>query len=586
MDCFLTYNLSCVNGTFAQFNTSSVIFGDIIDPSVITGGDSSNNDLTSSTDHPISSSILVSVQHCILTAIILGAIILATITGNILVIVAVKIEKSLHSVAYYLFVSLAVADLMVASMVMPIAVLKEVTRSWVLGSFVCDAWVMIDLLCCTASILHLVAIALDRYWAITNLDYATKRTSARILILICVIWSTSILISSSHLFPIFRDKRGRPPGQCHLIGNVPYTIISTIGAFYIPLIVMCIIYWKIFQAAKFRIRRKAFNSNRSMPLPSTTGTTVTTTLIPNPHDVLLSSEIPISNHEISLTDKTKYQSFSPLLSKKYSKKTSHLSNHHPFDTEQDRSSQYPLSTNQSNNDYHLKKLKKTSSSASSYIKKKHDSIITTTTKATTPIIQLSTTNRIKQEYDELHRVNSSPSCSSTRRLTASSSSKKDSPIIANKINNPLVISNSYPLDSTHIIDTPTIKSITKNRSTNTNNINPHNNNNINNTPPITKSPGTSSRKKIDIKRERKATKVLGVVMGCFILCWLPFFIEETICGLFHLTINEKIISVLTWLGYLNSLLNPVIYTIFSPDFRQAFGKILFGKYQKRRRTKK
>ena len=46
---------------------------------------------------------------------------------------------------------------------MPIAILKEVTRSWVLGSVICDAWVMIDLLGCTASILHLVAIALDRY---------------------------------------------------------------------------------------------------------------------------------------------------------------------------------------------------------------------------------------------------------------------------------------------------------------------------------------------------------------------------------------------------------------------------------------
>jgi hypothetical protein len=117
MDCFLTYNLSCVNGTFAQLNSSSVVFGDVLDPSVIPSGDSLNNDLTSSTNHPISSSILVSVQHCIFTALILGTIILATITGNIFVIAAVKLEKSLHSVAYYLFVSLAVADLMVASMV-------------------------------------------------------------------------------------------------------------------------------------------------------------------------------------------------------------------------------------------------------------------------------------------------------------------------------------------------------------------------------------------------------------------------------------------------------------------------------------
>ena len=118
MDCFLTYNLSCVNGTFAQFNSSSVVLGDVLDPSLInSGGGNSNNDLTSSTNHPVSSSILVSIQHCIFTALILGTIILATITGNILVIAAVKLEKSLHSVAYYLFVSLAVADLMVAAMV-------------------------------------------------------------------------------------------------------------------------------------------------------------------------------------------------------------------------------------------------------------------------------------------------------------------------------------------------------------------------------------------------------------------------------------------------------------------------------------
>jgi 5-hydroxytryptamine receptor 1 len=51
---------------------------------------------------------------------------------------------------------------------MPITLLKEVTRSWILGSIICDAFVTIDLLCCTASILHLVAIALDRYWSITN----------------------------------------------------------------------------------------------------------------------------------------------------------------------------------------------------------------------------------------------------------------------------------------------------------------------------------------------------------------------------------------------------------------------------------
>ncbi|CAF4234384.1 unnamed protein product [Rotaria socialis] len=586
MDCFLTYNFSCVNGTFTQLNSSSVIFGDVLDPSIIIIDDSSNNNLISSIDHSPSSSILVSVQHCIITALILGVIIVATITGNILVIAAVKIEKNLHSVAYYLFVSLAVADLMVASMVMPIAVLKEVTRSWVLGSIICDAWVMIDLLCCTASILHLVAIALDRYWAITNLDYGTKRTPARILILICVIWATSIFISSAHLFPIFRDKRGRPPGQCHLIGNVPYTIISTVGAFYIPLIGMCIIYWKIFQAAKFRIRRKAFKTDRSPPPKSTMGTTVTSPLAHGQHEVLLLSETPTLNHEIKLTETNKYQTFSPLQKKKYP----HLFDHHSPDIEPDSASLPSSSTMQSNNDYQLQSLKKPSYS---FLKKTHGTIVTTTTTPTTPppspspAIQLSTTNRLKNEYSGLRRINSACSPMSTRCITTSSSSKF-SP--TTKLNDSIIISNSYSTNSTHIIDTPTTKPLTKENSANSSYTNScttavgnnNNNNNNNNTVIIAKSLGTVSRKKIDIKRERKATKVLGIVMGCFILCWLPFFIEETICGLFHLTINEKIISVLTWLGYLNSLLNPVIYTIFSPDFRQAFGKILFGRYRKRR----
>jgi 5-hydroxytryptamine receptor 1 len=93
------------------------------------------------------------------------------------------------------------------------------------------------------------------------------------------------------------------------------------------------------------------------------------------------------------------------------------------------------------------------------------------------------------------------------------------------------------------------------------------------------------RAKIDIKRERKAAKTLGVIMSCFILCWLPFFLMQIVssvckdCKLVKFLENGPLFTILTWLGYLNSLLNPIIYTIFSPDFRNAFAKILFGKYR-------
>lgn len=93
------------------------------------------------------------------------------------------------------------------------------------------------------------------------------------------------------------------------------------------------------------------------------------------------------------------------------------------------------------------------------------------------------------------------------------------------------------------------------------------------------------RAEIDIKRERKAAKTLGVIMSCFIICWLPYFIMQLFlaicknCYLARLLETSPLVTVMTWSGYLNSLLNPVIYTIFSPDFRSAFAKILFGKYR-------
>lgn len=73
------------------------------------------------------------------------------------------LERHLQSVANYLILSLAVADLLVACLVMPLGAVYEVSKQWLLGPALCDMWTSSDVLCCTASILHLVAIATDRY---------------------------------------------------------------------------------------------------------------------------------------------------------------------------------------------------------------------------------------------------------------------------------------------------------------------------------------------------------------------------------------------------------------------------------------
>lgn len=82
--------------------------------------------------------------------------------GNVFVIAAILLERNLQNVANYLILSLAVADLLVACLVMPLGAVYEVSQEWTLGPELCDMWTSSDVLCCTASILHLVAIALDR----------------------------------------------------------------------------------------------------------------------------------------------------------------------------------------------------------------------------------------------------------------------------------------------------------------------------------------------------------------------------------------------------------------------------------------
>ncbi|GIY14352.1 octopamine receptor [Caerostris darwini] len=76
-------------------------------------------------------------------------------------------------------------------------------------------------------------------------------------------------------------------------------------------------------------------------------------------------------------------------------------------------------------------------------------------------------------------------------------------------------------------------------------------------------------------RERRATLILGLIMAAFILAWLPFFVLyvlEALCAECHIAPTG--FATAFWLGYCNSALNPIIYTIFNRDFRRAFKKIL------------
>ncbi|KAG3290269.1 trace amine-associated receptor 4 [Ictidomys tridecemlineatus] len=94
--------------------------------------------------------------------------------------------------------------------------------------------------------------------------------------------------------------------------------------------------------------------------------------------------------------------------------------------------------------------------------------------------------------------------------------------------------------------------------------------------PRMKEAGSESKTKAASKKESKATKTLSIVMGVFVLCWLPFFLLTITDPFINFTTPEDLYNVFLWLGYFNSTFNPIIYGMFYPWFRKALRMIVTG----------
>ncbi|XP_041477390.1 D(2)-like dopamine receptor [Lytechinus variegatus] len=76
-------------------------------------------------------------------------------------------------------------------------------------------------------------------------------------------------------------------------------------------------------------------------------------------------------------------------------------------------------------------------------------------------------------------------------------------------------------------------------------------------------------------RETKAFKTVAAVLGAFIICWIPFavtFVVEAYCSKCNLPV--KMMDTFLWLGYVNSVVNPIIYAFFNRTFRTSFIRVL------------
>ncbi|KYN26882.1 Alpha-1B adrenergic receptor [Trachymyrmex cornetzi] len=125
--------------------------------------------------------------------------------------------------------------------------LKLTGGTWELGEILCDFWVSLDILLCTASILSLCAISIDRYLAVTQpLIYSRRRRSKRLAgLMIVAVWIMAGAITSPPLLGCFPRATNRDIKKCSYNMDSSYVIFSAMGSFFLPMLVMLYVYGRI-----------------------------------------------------------------------------------------------------------------------------------------------------------------------------------------------------------------------------------------------------------------------------------------------------------------------------------------------------
>ncbi|XP_066254107.1 dopamine D2-like receptor isoform X1 [Euwallacea similis] len=459
-------------------------------------------------------------------ALVLLIVPILTVYGNVLVILSVYKERTLQTATNYFIVSLALADLLVAVVVMPFAVYVLVNGRWALPGFVCDFYIAMDVTCSTSSIFNLVAISIDRYIAVTQpIKYAKHKNNRRIWLTIGFVWVISAAIGSPIVLGL-NNTPDRVDDAC-LFFNSNFIIFSSLSSFYIPCIIMVFLYYSIFKALKTRaMQQRAVRK----PLPSEikAGSVIenlaTTRRLAETHLGATTIEEPATNTGSGSGDED---------DEIVEAECQVISN--------DRSTEFILATvveeaaissvvaslatpnnlgdPNGNND-------------SGYAQSQADSLAPDSPRTLTFGSSRSTMKRNGASVDtELRTVATINSRTASVRSIGSKKEKKATAAARFTI---------YKVNKA----------------------------------------SRKKREKSSAKRERKATKTLAIVLGLFLMCWVPFFtcnILDAMCSKLKTPCNPGVSAFLltTWLGYMNSFVNPVIYTIFNPEFRKAFKKLMF-----------
>ncbi|XP_051541313.1 trace amine-associated receptor 13c-like [Myxocyprinus asiaticus] len=177
-----------------------------------------------------------------------------TVFLNLLVIISISHFKKLHTQTNLLILSLAVADLLVGLIVMPIEAIRLIEKCWYLGDTFCKLFSIIVGLCFSASLSNLVLIAVDRYVAVCHpLLYPQKITTVRTVIIVCLCWFCSFTYIVAMVISM-SNRKYACYGECTLMITFAWRITDVVISFLFPCTIIVTLYVRIFYVAHQQVK--------------------------------------------------------------------------------------------------------------------------------------------------------------------------------------------------------------------------------------------------------------------------------------------------------------------------------------------
>lgn len=500
----------------------------------------------------------IGVTSRVLITLAFSILILFITLGNLATIAAILVYKRLRSVSNMYLASLATADLIVGLPVMTFMLLYTVTLNgkWVFGNVLCDIWTYVDFVACTASLTNVCAIAGDRFITLAQpLKSIRKRTKKRVCKVIAIAWAFPIVFWFVIITTLRAINGWSVDGECYLIWK-PNLIafISAVTIIYLPLAIILILFVAILGLLKhhmgsmnsrmhrsasykdsFRDQSDELNAEQAGGIsfnPRYSDANLKNTTDSDKGDIpmkaihviptcpemghLVSTAVGPDDNPVSLDDEEHY-----------------ILRGRKFRT---------VGTNTSPERFGLVRTIGVNTSPSL---KKRDAACET---------NLSDVASVGKSLIDAASILSASAITSVRVIDPRSDESD-----TDTIKTFSTCSSSTSRESrTDESELSLVRLGTKWRRRYAS---------------LLRSERETSLERARLKQQVRAAKILGVIMGFLLVCWLPFAIMWPIRTICSTCISERMFDMSIWINYVNSAVNPVIYCLYNPSFRRAFAKL-------------